>query len=49
MSTSLINVRVEASLKHEKKVQFSFLGLNMTSTIDMFPKEVIVTTLSIKV
>ncbi len=42
MSTSLINVRLEGLLKQEMKGQFSFLGLNMTSTIDMFPKEVIV-------
>lgn len=38
MSTSLINVRLEGLLKQEMKGHFSFIGLNMTSTIGMSPK-----------
>ncbi len=39
MSTSLINVRLDAVLKREAEELFSELGLNMTSAICMFLRQ----------
>lgn len=41
MSTSLINVRLDASLKQEAEKLFSDLGLNMTSAISMFLRQAV--------
>jgi len=41
MSTSLINVRLDASLKQEAEELFSELGLNMTSAISMFLRQAV--------
>ena len=41
MSTSLINVRLDASLKKEAEELFSDLGLNMTSAISMFLRQAV--------
>jgi DNA-damage-inducible protein J len=41
MSTSLINVRLDASLKQEAEELFSDLGLNMTSAISMFLRQAV--------
>lgn len=41
MSTSLINVRLDASLKQEAEELFSTLGLNMTSAINMFLRQAV--------
>lgn len=41
MSTSLINIRLDASLKQEAEELFSTLGLNMTSAINMFLRQAV--------
>ena len=41
MSTSLINVRLDTSLKQEAEELFSDLGLNMTSAISMFLRQAV--------
>ena len=41
MSTSLINIRLDASLKQEAEELFSDLGLNMTSAISMFLRQAV--------
>ena len=41
MNTSLINVRLDASLKQEAEELFSSLGLNMTSAISMFLRQAV--------
>ena len=41
MSTSLINVRLDAALKREAELLFSDLGLNMTSAICMFLRQAV--------
>ena len=41
MSTSLINVRLDAILKREAEELFSDLGLNMTAAICMFLRQAV--------
>ena len=41
MSTSLINVRLDAGLKMQAEELFSELGLNMTSAISMFLRQAV--------
>ena len=41
MSTSLINIRLDASLKQEAEELFAALGLNMTSAIGMFLRQAV--------
>jgi DNA-damage-inducible protein J len=41
MSTSLINVRLDAGLKKKAEELFSELGLNMTSAIGMFLRQAV--------
>ncbi len=41
MSTSLINVRLDANLKQEAEALFSALGLNMSVAICMFLRQAV--------
>ena len=41
MSTSLINVRLDAGLKQQAEALFSELGLNMTTAISMFLRQAV--------
>ena len=41
MSTSLINVRLDAELKQEAEELFAALGLNMSSAIGMFLRQAV--------
>ena len=41
MNTSLINIRLDASLKQEAEELFASLGLNMTSAISIFLRQAV--------
>ena len=41
MNTSLINIRLDSSLKREAEELFSSLGLNMTSAIGLFLRQAV--------